>query len=546
MVACSFLYNYKQSRKNPMSVNTSKKFRQKLAKPSHHNGNPEYEYWYPEWCKMRDVILGQKQLKSMTTQYLPKYAKMNDEEYSDYLGRTTFYNMASRTLDGMIGTAFLRDPKIKGLDKGLVPNLKHISKKGSSLLIFTKQVTEEMLKIGRVGVLVDMAANGGEPYFAAYLAENIVDWDISTDGREELIKVVLREIKRSPDEISAYHTTWRVLRMVNGVYEQHVYNVEGSTDLVNFDTRTPDFVIVPNKRGAPFDYIPFKFFGPRSNETEIEKPPLLDIADINLSHYTSTAQLEQGRWYTGLPIYWSEVGPSGEQQEYDIAPNVVWQLAPGGKAGILEFNGQGLIFLEKALEQKENQISALGGRMITNRPDSTGKSTEETNMNERNERSLLVNVSNTLDEGFTVLLQWWAAWQDQVNTDGIEIKFNKDFMLDKLAAREFRAITTMYQEGILPIEALHEVFQRINIIPDSMDLEDFKISLDNLDQFPNNPDIAAMQEGFPDAQSKFNHDEAILADARSIEAARVVASAAKAAAEKASKEAPVVKEPPVG
>ena len=105
-----------------MSVNTSSKFRDKLRNPAVPNGNPEYNFWHPEWEKMRDVILGQKQIRDMTTKYLPKYAKMSNEEYAAYLDRAPFYNMTSRTLDGMIGTAFLRDPKITGLDEKIQKN----------------------------------------------------------------------------------------------------------------------------------------------------------------------------------------------------------------------------------------------------------------------------------------------------------------------------------------------------------------------------------------------------------------------------------------
>lgn len=498
-----------------MSINTSKRFRDKLTRPIHPNGNPEFEFWFPEWSKLRDVILGQKQLKAMREVYLPAYAKMTAEEYQDYLNRVAFYNMTARTLDGMIGTSFLRNPKVFGIEERLEKDLENISKKGSTLLTFTKQITEEIIKVGRVGVLTDMAEEGGIPYFASYLAENIVDWDVNTSfGRDVLTKVVLRELVRTPNDPRAFDTTFRVLRLVAGQYEQHVFFAQDSTALIDFDNTEPDQIIVPTLRGNPFDFIPFVFFGSRSNEPEVEKPPLLDIADINLAHYAASAQLEQGRWYTGLPIYFAEVGPGGEQAEYDIAPNVVWQLTQGAKAGLIEFNGSGLKFLENSLKEKENQISALGGRMITNRADSTGKSEEETKMNERNERSLLINVSKVLDDGFTQLLQWWASWQGQRDIDGVSIRFNKDFMLDKLAAREFRAFTDMYQRGLLPIEVIFEVFQRINIIPDVMTLDTFKQALKETGSFPNNPDIDAQREGFPDAKSKFSHDEAILAAQR--------------------------------
>jgi len=498
-----------------MANNTSQRFRDKLTNPIHPNSNPEYEFWHPEWSKLRDVILGQKQLRAMGTIYLPAYAKMTAQEYADYLRRVAFYNMTSRTLDGMIGTSFLRNPKTFGIEERLERGLDNIGKKGSTLLTFTKQITEEIIKVGRVGVLCDMAVDGGEPYFASYLAENIIDWELNTSfGRDKLTMVVLRELVRNPNDPRGYDTIFRVLRLIAGQYEQHVFFIGDSTSVIDFDTAQPDQVIVPTLRGKPFDFIPFVFFGARSNEPEVEKPPLLDIADINLAHYSASAQLEQGRWYTGLPIYFAEVGPGGEKAEYDIAPNVVWQLTQGAKAGIIEFNGSGLKSLENSLKEKENQISALGGRMITNRADSTGKSEEETKMNERNERSLLINVSKVLDDGFTQLLQWWASWQGQRDVDEVNIRFNKDFMLDKLAAREFRAFTDMYQKGILPIEVLFEVFQRINVIPDVMTLESFKEALDNPENFPNNPDLMAQREGFPDARSKFSHDEAILAAKR--------------------------------
>lgn len=502
-----------------MASNTSQKYRRKLREPTTPNANPEYSFWYAEWGKMRDVVIGQKQIRNMGTKYLPKYARMTDDEYSDYLNRASFYNMTDRTLNGMVGTAFLRDPKIAGFDS--LPLLKEslgsISKSASSFLTFSKSICTEVIKVGRVGVLCDMAEDGGVPFLTHYLAENIMDWESEViAGRETLTKVVLRELTRSDKEFDSYSVSFRVLRLSGGVYSQQVFKVEDSTVSIDFDKATADYTVTPTRRGVAFDYIPFVFFGPRSNETEVDKPPLLDIADLNLSHYQSTAQLEQGRWYTALPIYYAEVGANGEQADYYIAPNAVWQVQPGTKAGLIEFHGQGLIFLENALNDKENQISALGGRMITNRPDSTGKSKEETEMNARNERSLLMNVSNVLDEGFTKLLRWWAFWQDvsQSEADKIEVKFNKDFLLNELGAREFRAITLMYQEGILPIEAVYEVFQRINIIPDDMTFEEFEKALKNPESFPNNPDIRAKKEGFPDAKSKFESEEAALARER--------------------------------
>jgi hypothetical protein len=50
--------------------------------------------------------------------------------------------------------------------------------------------------------------------------------------------------------------------------------------------------------------IPFRFFNATTNLGDIEKPPILDILTLNLSHYKTYAQLEHGRFYTANPVYY--------------------------------------------------------------------------------------------------------------------------------------------------------------------------------------------------------------------------------------------------
>ncbi|WP_410176762.1 DUF4055 domain-containing protein [Sinorhizobium medicae] len=152
----------------------------------------------------------------------------------------------------------------------------------------------------------------------------------------------------------------------------------------------------------------------------------------------SYAHLEHGRFYTGLPVYYVSKGTGEGKGEYTIGASVVWEIGAGENAGIIEFNGNGLKFLENAIATKEAHISTLGGRLIGVTTSSVSESDNQVSMKDRNEQALLLNVSMALDEGFTQVLQWWASWQDVQTSEAeeISIEFNKDLMLKEAAARE--------------------------------------------------------------------------------------------------------------
>lgn len=171
-------------------------------------------------------------------------------------------------------------------------------------------------------------------------------------------------------------------------------------------------------------------------------------------------------------------------------------------------NGQGLKFLVDALDIKEQQAASLGGRMMGIRGQAVSESDNQLKIIERNEQSVLLKITKSLDYGFTKLLRWWAQMNDMtaVETGKITIEFNKDFLFDGVGAREFRAIHSMYKDGVIPIDIVFHYLRKSAVIPDWMTLTEFKGLLDKMESFPNNADVAAKDEGFADAKSRDAED----------------------------------------
>lgn len=499
--------------------------------------HPGVAYNYTEWMLLRDAAEGEKAIKDGAKAYLPHMSGMDDEEYVGYLDRATYYNFTGRTIGAMNGTLFRRRPVLSGMPERFLERLKNVSSENHSLFDYCASVAQQIIHMGRVGVLLDLPRTPStqpKPYFTTYKAEHILDWEVEKrDGRDVLIYVVLREYKISTSRESVdrkLRVTYRTLHLGPNGYYQHVYqNPDGDADLV---PEHKSAAIVPLRAGKPLDYIPIVIFGPQFNTPEVQKSPMLDVAQTNISHYRSYAELEQGLFYTGFPVYYAEIGQGAEGgADYELAPNRVWETPTGTKPGLLEFNGHGLKFLENALDRKEQHAASLGGRMIGIRTSAVSESDNVVRMKELNEHSTLLGVSKALDAGFTTLVQWWARWAGASETEAnaIDIEFNKDFVFDGIGSREFRAVHAMYKDGILPIEVVYEYLKKALVIPDWMDEKEFKKLLDKMESFPNQPDVEARMEGYPDKKTQLEQENIEQDREDALEAQEEAAKAAAAA-----------------
>lgn len=481
------------------------------ASPALH---PDYTYWAPHWETIRDAEVGEIEVKRKGEKYLPRQSTHDINQYKSYLRRAVFYNMTSRTLNALYGTVFRRAPKVMGLTGKLQESSKKITKEGMSLHLMTKTVVKEVLAVGRYGMLVDADPDGkGDPYIACYTAENILDWEMAEiNGRWQLSKITLREIyyDRVGGHFSQYqyNTRFRILTLEEDsdgsfVYSQFVYEDTDHKAAIPDTEVVPDKIVTPTVRGETLDYIPFMIVGPFTNYPDIQKPPMMDIVSLNFAHYMSYAQLEQALFYTGSPIFVVQQEDGSDQGDYQVGPDTVWILSDKEEAKLLEFNGRGLQHLENALRNKEAQIASIGGRMMPGSARGASESDNSLLMQERNEQTLLLNLADTVDEGVTQVLMWWADWNNASQSTIVKISFevNRDFLVKDAGAREFRAIHQMYADGVLPVEVVYDYLRKADVIPEWMDEAQYVSLLQDSKQFPNMVDVLARMKNFPDADA---------------------------------------------
>jgi len=440
------------------------------------------------WVRIRDALAGGDAVKAKGEAYLPKPSGHSREDYASYVTRAEFYPATARTLEGLVGAIFRKEPVLK-LPAGKAYELltEQATLRGEDFVTFSKRLVREVMALGRYGVLVDLEDGPQKPFVAGYCPENIINWRVSLiDRRPVLTMVVLREYATKVDPNDMYSTVlierYLVLRLGSLesdpegglVYGQEVYEKSP-------DDKEPVFIssVLPTRRGQPLDRIPFTFFAPLDLSITPEKPPILDLVDTNLSHYRTSAELEEGAYFTGLPMY--VISGRLQGKEDDATPFVVGSrmallLEEGGSAEVLTVSGEGMGLLKELMEAKERRMAVLGARILEEQKAGV-EAADTVTLRHAGENSLLASISDTCSRGLQQVLKdmlWWTG------LDNPEVSFdlNKDFISGQLSPSELVQLVAAYQNGALGPEAFFMALKDGERVPNTWTKDDWLKDLD--------------------------------------------------------------------
>ncbi len=412
----------------------------------------------PKWSRCRDCFEGGDAVKARGVLYLPLLEGHDGPRatgYVGYLTRALFYPAMPRTVTGLTGMVFGKEPTVTDMPSAQEDEFKDVTLTGVSLSAFAQQLCQEVLITGRGGILVDVPdapTPGSRPYWVIFPAESIVNWRTrAVDGRQVLTMVVLREqyeVESDDAFAPTSATQYRVLMLVDGRYVVTVWRE--SEDANKKGTWVASEPILPLRRGVPLDYIPFTFVGPTTIEPYVEKPPLLDLADVNLSHFRTSADHEHGAHFTALPTPYVSGMQLEQGQTLAIGSGVAWVLPDANaRAGMVEFSGAGLRSLADLKEEKRLLMVTLGARMLeTQKKAAEAAATVE--MRHAGERSALSVLADVVGQAVTVAARWHLYWDgvDDAVADKLVVKMNPE-VTETLSAQDISALVDAWQKGAI-------------------------------------------------------------------------------------------------
>lgn len=410
----------------------------------------------PKWEKCRDVIKGEDAVKARRTTYLPKLSGQDEQDYKDFILRAQFYNATGRTLDGLVGMLG-RKPVLIKVPKGMEKYLDNVDGKGHSASQFFLMCAKETLITNWGGILVDMPKVdnvvsqsdfenlGLYAYMSYYKAENCTNWMWRNQGRQQNLKYVILKEPTSiemPDYRSQVKDYYRVVEIdENGNYKQVLYD----------DKDEPIEISEPKNKKGNFKQIPFRFL---SKQEEPEEPILLDLANVNLSHYRKSADLENGGHLTGVPTPWGqgfdpEIDPVTQKPKpFELGGARFKYLPSGASVHYLEFSGSGCNLLRTMMNDDEERMATLGARIIAQQKRGV-EAAETAKIHNAAENSVLADYANNLSEIFSQLLKIYLEWSTgtELNQEDVKVTINTDYDVATMSTAELTALVSLWQNG---------------------------------------------------------------------------------------------------
>lgn len=483
--------------------------------------HPQYMQHEDQWRRCRDACDGEDSVKARGKLYLPMLTGQTKTEYANYVMRSAFFAATARTVQGLAG-AIMRKPPVIEVPEGMKSLLEDVTGTDVGITEFINMVIEEVLITGRCGILCDMQAMDIEvddmyprPYLCLYNSESITFWLFDKS------LIVLEEVLYEPHPEDPYHllkvvqyreltyleaeearegdieNSWELNetgqmqgpRNASGIAGVSDLKDEGRSKLQAKIPGPPHYAVrvyrqvmgaagwevielaEPTIKGLPMEEIPFVFINPVDTSPRIKKPPLLDMVNINLSHYRTSADLEHGRHFTALPTPWVSGLMDDDEVELSIGSTTAWLLPnEHARAGFLEFTGQGLKALETALAEKESQMSALGSRMLENQKNAA-EAADTVRIRQNADVFTLSTIATTVENGVSDALKYMARWLG-LDESKVSVKLNKDFIDAQLDGRDLQALVAAVQAGVLSLDTFLYAMQRADILPPNVSPED--------------------------------------------------------------------------
>ena len=422
--------------------------------------HPLYIETENKWTRVRDSFLGSDKVKEKGEVYLPKLSSQDKKSYESYVMRAMYVNAIKNTVQGLVGAVMRIEPVINAPDR-ILELAQDITGTGVSLKDFISNMLSEQLLMGRQGILIDRTED--RAYLSGYTTEQMTNW------MDDVI--VLKETYVAHALNDAYDMTYEVQYRELMIDEDGKYVVRIWRDTQGWSLWNE---IYPTKVGQALDEIPFVALSGNELNLNPTQPPLMSLVDTNLSMYRTSADLEHGRHFTALPTPYV-TGIDGDS-ELKIGSGSAWILPDSSsRAGYLEFTGQGLQALEKAVEEKRSIMASLGASLLQTEKSGV-ESAEAVRLRQNSESSVLVGAVLSVQEGIAKALSLMAEWEG-VSGD-IDVELNTDFSDTKISAQDLTALMGAWQSGGISHETFLHNMKKGEVIATDVSVEDEKDRID--------------------------------------------------------------------
>jgi hypothetical protein len=417
----------------------------------------------PDWSVMAAVTNGTNYLRDMSETYIPQEPREDDDAYQTRVDRSVLSPYTSRLIETAAG-AILRKPIHVEGDPYWLDLIQNIDGLGSNINEYARRALVSSLTYGHSAILVDYPAAAGamnlaeeramgrRPYFVHVDAPQIWGWR-KEPGTNRLLQVRIHDYD---------------VRPLNEFGEEQVEEMRviypGRYDLYTLGQEIVEFT---STGGYSLDEIPLVPIYSNRRGLLISQPPLLDIANLNITHYQRQADLIHALHIAAMPTLVLE-GWDDTTGSATMGVNYAIAMQPGNKAYYVQADATSFDAQMAELESLASQMSTLGVTKLFGQK-FVAESAEAKRIDQAQSNSVLSIISQELESALNQAFEFAAQY---VGIEAPEITIDRDFDYYRLIGQDVAVLTQLNQAGKISDAMLLEVLRRGEVLPDNINIED--------------------------------------------------------------------------
>ncbi len=411
----------------------------------------------PHWILIEDLLGGTYQMRSRHRKYLMQEPRELDESYDNRLARSVcppYFLRLERMLAGML----TRKPvRLNETGDAIREQLFDVDLQGNDLNVWTYETARKMIRYGHIGVLVDAPAQGsnGRPYWVTYTPRDILGWRTEmVNGEMQFTQLRLQEKVSEPDGLYGEKIVEQVRLLTPGNFEIHR------------KAKTGKFVKV-DEGTMPVDKIPFSVaYSNRVNLLD-SRPPMADIAELNLKAYQIQSDLDNQLHISAVPML-AFYGFPQNAEEVSAGPGEAIAFPADGRAEYIEPDGKSYDAQFRRLDRLESQINELGLAAVLGQKLSA-ETAEAKRIDRSQGDSTMMVVAQQMQDMIDNCLMFHSQY---INSEAGSCFVNRDFLSQRLEPQEIQALLTLYTSGSITQKTLLDQLTEGEVLGDEFDVEE--------------------------------------------------------------------------
>lgn len=433
-----------------------------------------------DWAIVDPLMGGTTAMRKAGTSLLPKWPKEEQDDYNVRIKQSTLLPAYSETVKNNTGRVFAESIVLSDdIPEAIKAYTENFDRQGNNLQVWAQSFFSVALAYGLCHVLTDYPKTVGDdgkpkivtkadeiaakvrPYAVMIRPQQVLGWrSSSVDGEHVLTQFRYLELVEEDDGEFGTKLVMQIRVLTPGAWSTYrEIEKDGKKSWQLHGSGTNSLKVIPlttlytNRTG----YM-------------TAKPPLLELAHLNVKHWQSQSDQDNILHVARVPML-AISGIDDDSWELKVGTASATKLPTGGEMKWVEHTGTAIGAGRTSLEDLEDQMRMAGAKLLQKGVQATKTATQAED-EAAQEMSPLQTMAGQLEDALDQTLQFFAMFVGQ--KEGGHLQVNGNFDLDFAPETTLPLLLNMASQGRLSDQTLFAELQRRNVVSSDLVWDDEK------------------------------------------------------------------------